>query len=153
MEGSESIKLFCEKTGIGFEPDADGSLAFEADGLRVTISELHELDAIALVGDLGEPPPERLEGLYKALLGANYMFGGTMGSTIALNPDDGRITLCRAMPTSALDVDQLCSQLEHFLNTAETWRKIVSDYRESDETAAGGDAAGAAPSSGDFLRV
>ena len=151
MEVHELMKGLAGRLGI--ELDAGDVCSFEADGMVVSMGFPQEADFLVMSCDLGEPPPERLEGLYKALLGANYMFGGTMGATIALNPDDGRITLCRAMPTAALDVDQLCRQLEHFLNTAETWRKIVSDYRESDETAAGGDAAGAAPSSGDFLRV
>lgn len=151
MEAHELIKGLAERLGI--ELDAGDACSFEADGMVVSICFPQEAAFLAMSCDIGEPPPERLEGLYKALLGANYMFGGTMGSTIALNPDDGRITLCRAMPTAALDVDQLCTQLEHFLNTAETWRKIVSDYREGNETSSSEDAAGMAFAPGDFLRA
>ena len=39
----------------------------------VSIHDLRELSAVALVGDLGEPPPERLEALYKAMMEANYL--------------------------------------------------------------------------------
>ena len=151
MEAHELMKGLAGRLGI--ELDAGDVCSFEADGMVVSMYFPQASDYIAMSCDLGEPPPERLEGLYKALLGANYMFGGTMGATIALNPDDGRITLCRAMPTAMLDVDQLCRQLEHFLNTAETWRKIVSDYREGNEEAASGNAAGAVFAPGDFLRV
>ena len=151
MEAQDLIKGLSGRLGI--ELDAGDACSFEADGMVVSMYFPQESDFIAMSCDLGEPPPERLEGLYKALLGANYMFGGTMGATIALNPDDGRITLCRAMPTAALDVDQLCNQLEHFLNTAETWRNIVSDYREGNEVPASGDAAGVASAPDAFLRV
>ena len=151
MEVHELMKGLAGRLGI--ELDAGDVCSFEADGMVVSMCFPQEADFLVMSCDLGEPPPERLEGLYKALLGANFMFGGTMGSTIALNPDDGRIALCRAMPTAALDVDQLCNQLEHFLNTAETWRKIVADYREGNEVPSSGDAAGMASTPDAFLRV
>lgn len=151
MEVHELMKGLAGRLGI--ELDAGDVCSFEADGIVVSMCFPQEADFLVMSCDLGEPPPERLEGLYKALLGANFMFGGTMGSTIALNPDDGRIALCRAMPTAALDVDQLCNQLEHFLNTAETWRKIVADYREGNEVPSSGDAAGMASTPDAFLRV
>jgi hypothetical protein len=131
MEGSEIIKLFCEKTGIGFEPDADGSLAFEADGLRVTISELHELDAIALVGDLGEPPPERLETLYKIMLEANHLFGGTAGATLSLDHETGRFVLCRVLQCKAIDDDLFYAEAERFVSSLEAWAKVIGDFRDS----------------------
>ena len=151
MEAQDLIKGLSGRLGI--ELDAGDACSFEADGMVVSMYFPQASDFLAMTCDIGEPPPERLEGLYRALLGANYMFGGTMGSTIALNPDDGRIMLCRAVPTAMLDVDQLCRQLEHFLNTAETWRKIVSDYREGNEMPASGDAAGMASAPDAFLRV
>ena len=49
MDSVEIIKAFGEKVGVGFEPGADGSCAFEADGLLVTISDLREIDSLALV--------------------------------------------------------------------------------------------------------
>ena len=42
-------------------------------------------DGLAVVGAavIGEPPPERLEGLYKTILSANHLFAGTGGATRA----------------------------------------------------------------------
>ena len=131
MEGSEIIKLFCEKTGIGFEPDADGTVNIEVDGAVVTISDLREIDAIALVGDLGEPPPERLEALYKVMLEANHLFGGTCGATISRDPKTGRFALCRVMPCAVADGDFFYAEVERFASTLETWGKIVRDFRDA----------------------
>ena len=39
MEASEIIKSFCAKVGIGFEPDADGTVNLEVDGATVTIND------------------------------------------------------------------------------------------------------------------
>ena len=127
MEAKELIADIAKR--IGLEYDGGDTFSFEADGLVVAISNLPELDAIALPGDIGEPPPERLEGLYKTLLGANHFFGGTAGATISLDPDTGRIALCRALPLATLDGEKFYAEVERFVNTAETWAKVVSDYR------------------------
>ena len=127
MDAKELIADIAKR--IGLEYDGGDTFSFEADGLVVAISSLPELDAVALTGDVGEPPPERLEGLYKTLLGANHLFGGTGGATISLDPDNGRIALCRALPLATFDGDKFYAEVERFVNTAETWAKVVSDYR------------------------
>lgn len=129
MDASELIKELGGRLGI--EPTGGDACLFEADGLAVSVNYLPELDAIALAGDIGEPPPEKLEGLYKALLAANHLFGGTAGATISLDPDSDRITLCRAIPLLGLDSERLYSEVERFVNTAEAWSKTVANYREA----------------------
>ena len=129
MDSVEIIKAFGEKVGVGFEPGADGSCAFEADGLLVTISDLREIDSIALVGDLGEPPPERLDALYKTLLEANHLFSGTGGATISCDPKTGRLALCRVLPCGMLDGDSFYAEAERFVSTLENWAKIIRDFR------------------------
>ncbi len=137
MDAKELIADIAKR--INIEYDGGDVLSFEADGLGVAISILPELDALVLTGDIGEPPPERLEGLYKTLLGANHLFGGTAGATISLDPDGGRIAICRQMPLAMLDGDKLYAEVERFVNTAETWSRVVADYRsalsEADEAA------------------
>ena len=127
MDAKELIADIAKR--IGLEYDGGDTFSFEADGLVVAISSLPELDAVVLTGDVGEPPPERLEGLYRTLLGANHLFGGTAGATISLDPDTGRIALCRALPLMTLDGEKFYAEVERFVNTAETWAKVVSDYR------------------------
>ena len=130
-----------------------GALSFEADGLGVTINRLPELDSITLTGDIGEPPPERLEGLYKTLLGANHLFGGTAGATISLDPDTDRIALCLALPLATLDGDKFYAEVERFVNTAETWAKVVADYRDAASAADESEAAPPAFSGNGFMQV
>ena len=129
METTELLKDLGDRLGVPFEPDADGTCAFTADGLAVSIHDLPELGAIALVGDLGAPPPERLEGLYKALLEANHLFRDTGGATISRNPDDGRLSLCRALPLGALSPDGFYDAVERFVSAAQVWAQVVRDYR------------------------
>lgn len=133
MNGKELMADLARRLNIEV-PEGD-SLSFEADDLAVTVNYIVEIDALVLVGDVGEPPPERLEGLYKAILSANHLFAGTGGATLALDGDSGRVTLCRTLPLALLDADSLYADVERFVNTAETWRKIVVDYRGAAETA------------------
>ena len=56
MDSQELIGRFGEKIGISLSLE-DGACAFEADGSLITINDLPEIGAIALSGDLGEPPP------------------------------------------------------------------------------------------------
>lgn len=146
METSEILKSFCERIGIKYEPNADGACSFEADGLLVTVSDLRGLDQIALVGDLGEPPPQRLERLYKTMLEGNHLLGATGGATLSLDPDTGRFALCQFLPYRAIDADSLYSVADRFVSTIEAWTKLIGDFRDvlplADKAAGGHDSGG-----------
>ena len=149
MTTKELLKDFGDRIGVALEPDADGVCAFAADGLAVSIHDLPEVGAVALVGDLGEPPPERLEGLYEALLGANHLFRDTGGATLSRDPESGRLALCRALPAKTLDADAFYDVIERFVSSAQVWAHVIRDYRP-----ASADAAPAAPfGTGGFLSV
>ena len=130
MEATEIIKSFCERIGIAYEPDKFGSCSFKADGLHVTISDLPEIESVALVGDLGEPPPQRLERLYKMMLEGNHLLGATGGATLSLDSETGRFALCQFLPYRATDVDSLYVATDRFVSTLEAWTRVISDFRE-----------------------
>ena len=155
METTELLKDLGTRLGIPLEPDADGVCAFEADGLFITIHDLAELGAIALIGDLGDPPPERLEGLYAALLEANHLFRDTGGATISRNPESGRLALCRMLSHSTLSPDGFYDAVERFVSAVQVWARVIRDYRDA-PAEAGDDAAASVPAfgtAGSFLQV
>ena len=129
MESFELIKKFGEKIGVNLTPDEDNVYTFEVDEMIVTFNVLPELDEIVLSGDIGEPPPEHLENLYKVMLEAQYLFNGTAGATISLNAENNHFSLCKALSCKILDGDSLYEEAEHFVNTLEVWTKLVKDYR------------------------
>ena len=129
MESSEIIKQFSEKIGITIEPSDDGVYMFEVDETIVTFHVIPEMDMIILTGDIGEPPPEKLENLYKAMLEAQYLFKATFGATISLNEENNRFTLCKALPCKLLDGDSFFNETEQFINTLEVWVNLVKNYR------------------------
>ena len=129
MESFELIKKFGEKIGVNISSDDDNIYTFEVDEMIISFHILPELDSIVLTGDIGEPPPENLENLYKVMLEAQYLFNGTAGATISLNAENNRFSLCKALSCKIMDGDSLYEEAEHFVNTLEVWAKLVKDYR------------------------
>ena len=155
MDFREFIQQFAERFGIQMPEIVDEAAAFDADGMpffMMRVVSEGEGDYLVVAADLGEPPPERLEGLYKTLLAANYLFSGTGGATLSLDGD--RIMVCRSLPIAIMDGDSFYAEVEKFVNTAETWRKIVVDYRDAAALTPAADAA-ESPSfpSGGFMQV
>jgi len=137
MQYNELLKVFGEKLGGGMDltPDAAGAVMLDVDGMPLTILNLEEVDLVALVGVVGEPPPEeRMERLYRVLLEANHNFAGTAGSTLSINQETGKVSLCRVLPLALTDGDTFFGEVERFVNMLETWRKLVADYRAADSS-------------------
>ncbi len=130
MEINDILKSFSEKIGMEIVPSDDGVYMFDVDGIIVTFHVLQEIDTIILTGDIGEPPPERLENLYKTMLEAQYLFKSTFGATISLNSENNHFYLCKALPQKILDGDSLYAETEQFVNTLELWVKLVANYRD-----------------------
>ncbi len=153
MEINDILKSFSEKIGMEIVPSDDGVYMFDVDGIIVTFHVLQEIDTIVLTGDIGEPPPERLENLYKTMLEAQYLFKSTFGATISLNSENNHFYLCKALPQKILDGDSLYAEAEQFVNTLEVWAKLVANYRDAVSKAEVTDEATPDLGSNDFIRV
>ena len=129
MEASDLIDAFCEKVGVPPNANDDGTLLFESDDKLFWIHVLPEIDSVALVGDLGEAAPGPKEPLYRTMLEAQYLFASTFGSTISINPDNGRFMLCRVFSCKGLEVEQFIAAAEQFLSAQDSWFQIVRDYQ------------------------
>ena len=133
MEFSELIRQFAEKSGIEMPEIVDDAVAFDADGMpfflmRVADEGVSEYLVVAV--DLGEPPPERLEKLYQALLDAGHNFAGAGGGVLARNPGDGHIWLQSRESLSSLDVEAALAKIKSLGDAAVNWRDIIREYRE-----------------------
>ena len=134
METTELIKDLGERLGIALELDTNGVCAFEADGILISLHDLPELNAIVVIGDLGTPPPERLEGLYVALLEANHLFRDTGGATLSRDPETGHLALCLALQRMIISPDGFYDAVERFVSVAQVWANVIRDYRNAPPT-------------------
>ena len=127
----ELMAAFGEKIGLTepIEIDEDGFCSFDVGDATVAIQGIDEIETLALSADVGLPPPERLEQLYRELLQANDNFSGTNGATLSLDPRTGAVRLCRYASYSALDADRLSELVLGFITALADWRLRVRDFR------------------------
>lgn len=130
MEFTELMRKFAEKVGIADLPvSEDGVCRVEIDGMNVSFIEVPETRQLVTWAEVGEPPPEGRERLYRVLMESMYMGKATGGSTFSIDSETGLVHLFRLDPLPLLDLDTFTPMLERFVNVLEEWRKIVADYR------------------------
>ncbi len=151
MEFNELIRKFAERFGLETPEIVEDAAAFDADGmpfLVMRVADEGESEYLVIAADLGEPPPERLERLYEALLDAGHAFAGAGGGVFVRNPADGHIWLQLREAYSSIDVETAISKARTLGDAAVNWRDIIREYREGASipgTKAPGEASGEAP--------
>ena len=133
MEFCEFIQQFAERFGIPVPEVVDDAAAFDADGMPfflMRVANEGEGDYLVVAADLGEPPPERPEKLYQALLDAGHNFAGAGGGIFARNPGDGHIWLQMREAFASIDIESAISKVKALGDAAVNWRNIIREYRE-----------------------
>ena len=136
-----TFKEFIEVLGkdLGTEIDTEGDAcavcADAAGGLSVTIllQGFDDRSTVLMTADLGAPPPERLETLYRALLEANDLYRDTGGATLSLDPETGHVRLQRFDSIDSLAEAGPAKALLATAQTAAVWAGIVRDFRAAPE--------------------
>ncbi len=155
MDFADLVRGFGQKIGVDLSVDEDGLCALNIDDMRVSIQNIDEVGLVSVFGEIGDPPPQGLEELLLAMLSANHLFQGTSGATISRDPETQKFYLCRCDVSSVLDLETFSSNLEKFVNTLETWRKLVADYRPvaGEKEGREGPEMAEAPGLGGFMQV
>ena len=133
MEFGNFIEQFAEISGVEMPEIVDDAAAFDADGMPfflMRVANEGESEYLVVAADLGEPPPERLEKLYQALLDAGHNFAGAGGGVLTRNPGDGHIWLQSREPFASMDIETAISKVKTLGDAAIEWRDIIKEYRE-----------------------
>ena len=120
------IESLGERLGVEIE-DAGGAAAVEIDGAVVILQDAGEL--LLLRAEVGDLPEEGGEALLASAMRANFLYQGTGGSTLALDPDTGRMVIQKYNWLERLDPETAFSMLERFADTTDAWRRILADFR------------------------
>ena len=113
--------------------------------VRVLVQDESEHGLVLLSAELGDPPPEGREKLFRTMLEANNLFSGTAGATLALDAASGRCRLQAFLPPDALAND-VEGRLVPFIETALSWSRAIADFRP----AAGGEGEEGTEAAGGF---
>lgn len=141
MTFADVISALSKELGTEIEIEENTSaVRTGADGQKsvtILLQGFDERRALLMTADIGQPPPERLERLYREILEANDLFMDTGGATLSLIPTTGNIRLQRFDPSDVIAEAGTSKALILFANVAAAWAKLVSDYRDvprEDET-------------------
>lgn len=129
MEIESLIATLGSHIGLELKLDENGSCSLMVDEMCVLIQDVSEAHAVGFWGKIGQPPPENPAKLYQLMLEANHLFRATAGSTISKDPESGDFYLCRLLDLRSLDAEDFLSSLERFVNTLESWQRLLADYR------------------------
>ena len=135
MEFNELIDAFAKRHKVENLVAVDGAAALDIDGIIVTI--VSKGDIVNISAEIGDPPADGAALFANLLLEANTQ----PDAFFAKIPDPGPYIIARRIPLSQVDDDVFDSILEAFVNNAETWRRLLVDFRPAAKAAAEGAAA------------
>ena len=130
MEFQQLIADFAERHSIANLAAEDNAAALEVDGIVITLVAVG--DALSISADIGEPPSEGRAEFAELLLEANMQ----SGAFFAKEPESGAYVLVRRFQLPALDAESFDAALEALVNLAETWRRLLADFRPVAKAAA-----------------
>ena len=123
MEFNELIAEFAERHGIANLAAEDNAAALDIDGIVVTLAAAGEV--LSVSADIGEPPAEGRAAFAELLLEANLQ----SDAFFAKESENGVYIVVRRLPLSTLNAESFDAALESLVNLAETWRRLLADFR------------------------
>jgi len=130
MEFNKLIEDFGTRHKVENLVAVDGAAALDIDGIVVTI--VARDDVLTISADIGEPPAEGAAAFADLLLEANMQSGVFFAKT----PGLGTYIAVRRLSLSLIDDDAFDAALESFVNQAETWKRLLADFRPVAKAAA-----------------
>ena len=130
MEYNELLADFAKRYNVENLVAVDGVASLDIDGIIVTIVANDE--TLILSAEIGEPPAEGASVFSDLLLEANLQ----SGAYFAKGPQRGTYLVLQRLPLSSVDAAAFDTALEAFVNNAETWRRLLADFRPVAKAAA-----------------
>ena len=152
MTFGELVDGLGAKLGVEIE-DAGGAVALEIDGETVILQQAND-DLVLVHADLGEISPDRRDAFASVALEANFLYNGTGGATLAINPANAHLHLQKYNWLGRMDVEKAVDMLSRFAETAAAWKRVASDAAAAPERSAASE--GVPPASfspGAFIQV
>jgi hypothetical protein len=109
-------------SGLKFEPHGCARLLFE-DGVAVDLEIDTAADCIQVYGVLGAVPAGEREALYRRLLEGNLFCTQTRGATLAVDPVQEEVLICRRIELGSASPAGLAELLQQFAGNVQQWRQ------------------------------
>lgn len=123
MDFTKLIADFAERHGIANLVAEDNSAALDVDGIVITLVAAGEM--LSISAEIGEPPSEGRAEFTELLLEANLQ----SEAFFAKEKESGTYIIVRRLSLATLEGDNFDAALESLVNLAETWRRLLADFR------------------------
>ena len=130
MDFPKLISDFAERHSIANLVAEDNAAALDIDGIVVTLVAAG--DTLSVSADIGEPPSEGKADFAELILEANLQ----SETFFAKEPERGVYILVRRLSLPTLEPESFDVALEALVNLAETWRRLLADFRPVAKAAA-----------------
>ena len=130
MDFAELVSDFADRHGIANLAAEDNAAALDIDGIVVTLVAAG--DALSVSADIGEPPVDGRAEFAELLLEANLQ----SEAFFSKEHESGAYILVRRLSLPTLDAESFDAALEALVNLAETWRRLLADFRPVAKAAA-----------------
>ena len=147
MDFTELIADFATRHGITDLTAEDGAAALDIDGIVITLVAAE--NSLSLSADIGQPPAEGRADFADLLLEANLQ----SNAFFAKAPETGTYVAVLHLAFAGLDGDAFDTAIESLVNQAETWRRLLADFRPAAEAAAEEEASTPSFGTGGFMQV
>ena len=148
MAFGEVIDGIGENLGLELS-DEGGAAAVLVDGNPIILNMADD-DLLLIHADIGEIAPDNRDRVHAAAMEANFLYQGTGGATLAVDPNNGHLHIQKYNWLDRLDVDKAVESLTRFADTVQTWKGLVAEAMSSASAASD---AMLAPTSGGFMQV
>lgn len=112
--------------------DEGGATAVQIDGNTVILHAADD-DLILIHADLGDIAPENRERVFAVAMESNFLYRGTGGATLAVNPADGHLHIQKYNWLERMDADKMIETLTRFAETVSAWKRIAADASAAPE--------------------
>ena len=130
MEFEKLISDFAERHGIANLAAEDNAAALDVDGIVITLVSVG--DALSVSAEIGEPPSEGRSEFADLMLEANLQ----SEAFFAKESESGAYILVRRLSLLSLEAESFDAALEALVNLAETWHRLLADFRPVAKAAA-----------------
>lgn len=110
---------------LSFNEDQNCPLIYN-DNIYLSISFDPESDTMVLSAYVAHYPQHNIETVLKTVLEANYFWLGTMGATLAIDSESGRLALMSRIQLDNLDVSTFHMNIQTFVESVEAWMEMIS---------------------------
>ena len=147
MEFKELISDFSSRHGLEDLAVEDNTVAIDVDGISIMF--VMDGDVLSTIAEIGEPPAEGKADFADLLLASNF----SANTIFAKMQESNTYVLIQRLPLAGLDGAAFDKALEEFVNQAESWRNLLTEFRPAAEAAVAAESETPSLGATVFLRV